>query len=91
MATMLLARYEVADRARFLEEFDAFEAERARAGGVTRSLLVSVGEGVAFVALVEFATRAEAEGFAGGPQRRAALDRATVTGHTDELLEVMRP
>ena len=47
MATMLLSHYEVADRARFLEEFDAFEPGRARAGGITRGLLESAGEGPA--------------------------------------------
>ena len=91
MATMLLAYYEVADRARFLEEFDAFEPGRARAGGITRGLLESAGEGPAFVALIEFPSRPDAEAFVRGAERREALERASVIDRTDELLEVVRP
>ena len=91
MATMLLAYYEVADRERFLEEFDAFEPGRARAGGITRGLLESAGEVPAFVALIEFPSRADAEAFARGGERREALERASVIDRTDELLEVVRP
>jgi hypothetical protein len=91
MPTMLLASYEVADRARFLEEFDAFASARARAGGITRGLLESVGERPSFVALIEFASRAGAEAFARGAERREALERASVIDRADELLEVVRP
>ena len=91
MATMLLASYEVADRGRFLTEFDAFEPGRARAGGVTRGLLETAGAGPRFVALIEFTSRADAEAFARGAARREALERASVIDHTDEFLDVVRP
>ena len=42
MAVMLLARYEVADRDRFLEAFDGFEPARRRAGATAAGLVRSL-------------------------------------------------
>ncbi|HMN98309.1 MAG TPA: DUF1330 domain-containing protein [Miltoncostaeaceae bacterium] len=89
MPAVLLARYTVADRERFIEVFDAFEDGRARAGAVARTLLA--GDGGDLVALIEFPTAEAARAFAGSPERADALARATVTGRADEILDVARP
>lgn len=91
MSAVLLARYEVSDRARFIEVFDAFEAEREAAGAVARALLASADEPGALVAMIEFPTREAARTFARSSARAAALERASVTDRTDEILDVERP
>ena len=91
MTAVLLARYRVEDRARFLEEFDAFEEERVRAGAVARALLVSDDDPGVVVALIEFPTREAAGAFARGDARREALARASVVDRAEEILEVARP
>lgn len=84
MEALLIARDEMADRERFLDVVDAFGEARARAGGRTAG-------GGALTALIAFPTRAAAEAFDRDADRRAALERATVTGHADEVLDVLRP
>jgi uncharacterized protein (DUF1330 family) len=91
MPAVLLASYEVSDRERFIEVFDAFEDERGRAGATARALLASGDDPGTFVALIEFPTREAARAFAGSPARAAALERASVIGRTDEILDVERP
>ncbi len=89
MPAVLLARYTVADRERFMEVFDAFEGGRVRAGAVARSLLV--GDDGGLVALIEFPTAEAARAFADSPERADVLARATVTARTDEILDIARP
>jgi hypothetical protein len=91
MAAVLLAHYEVTDRDRFIEEFDAFEEERVRAGAVARSLLLPDDDPGRLVALIEFPTREAARAFARSAARREALARASVTDRTEEILDVARP
>lgn len=89
MPAVLIARYQVADRERFVEVFDAFEGGRARAGAVARALLA--GDDGSLVALIEFPTADAARAFAGSPERADALARGTVTARTDDILDVERP
>jgi hypothetical protein len=91
MAVMLHAHYEVADLDRFLEAFDGFEEARRKAGATTVGLVRSSEEPRALVALIEFASREAAEGFAMSPQRLRTLEDAGVSTRTDELFEVVRP
>ena len=91
MAVMLLARYEVTDRDRFLEAFDGFEPARRRAGATAAGLVRSLDHSRTLVALIEFASREAAEAFAMSTERARTLKDAGVITTTDEFLEVMRP
>ena len=91
MPAILLAHYEVTDRERFIEVFDGFAPARAQAGATARGLRTAADDPGAFVAVLEFPSRAEAEAFASSPERRAALERATVTDLADEITDVVRP
>ena len=91
MAVMLLARYEVTDRDRFLEAFDGFEPARRRAGATAAGLVRSLDHSGTLVALIEFASREAAEEFAMSAERARTLKEAGVITTTDEFLEVMRP
>ena len=91
MSVVLLAHYEAQDPERLIAAFDGYEAERRRAGAVTRGLARALGAPGTLVAVIEFGSRAEAEAFAGSPGRAATLREAGVTGVTDELLETVRP
>jgi hypothetical protein len=90
MSVVLLAHYEAQDPERLIAAFDGYEAERRRAGAVTRGLARSLADPGTLVAVIEFASRAEAEAFAVSPERAATLREAGVTGVTDELLETVR-
>jgi hypothetical protein len=83
--------YEVADPDRFLEAFDGFEGARKRAGATTAGLVRSSEDPRTLVALIEFASREAAEGFAASPERIRTLEDAGVSTRTDELFEVVRP
>ena len=91
MSVVLLAHYEVPDSERFLAAFDDFEAQRRGSGALTHGLVRSLDDPRTMVAVIAFGSRAEAEAFAAGPQRAAALRDAGVTRITDEFLEAIRP
>ena len=91
MSVVLLAHYEARDPERLIAAFDGYEAERRRAGAVTGGLVRSLADPGTLVAVIEFASRAEAEAFAGSPGRAETLREAGVTRVADELLETVRP
>jgi hypothetical protein len=88
--TVLLARYDVTDLARFLAAFDALEPARRARGSTGHWLLRPSEERGEVIALIRFGSREEAEGFAASPEREAALRDARVTARQDEILEVVR-
>lgn len=91
MSVVLLAQYEVSDPERLIAAFDGYEAQRRRAGAVTRGLVRSLDDPGVLVAVIEFGSREEAEAFAASPDRAATLREAGVTRITDRLLEIVRP
>jgi len=90
MSAILIGRYQVSDRERFLEVFDGFAGGRAQAGALAGGLLAADDPGT-LVAVIEFPTAEAARAFADSPERADALARATVTARTDEILRVERP
>lgn len=88
---VLMARYRVGDVGRFLDVFREFEQTRRDSGATGRRVLGSLDDPTRVVAEIEFASREEAEAFAGGAARAAALDEAGVLERADEILEEMAP
>ncbi len=84
---VLVARYRVRDLDRFLTVFEGFEAGRRAGGSTGHRLLGSPAEPTSVVALIDFASRQEAEAFAAGAERLAALEEAGVVAREDEFLE----
>jgi hypothetical protein len=85
--SVLMARYRVRELDRFRAVFDGFEATRAERGSTGHRLLVSPEEPTRVVVLIDFPSRAAAEGFASSAERLTALEEAGVVERDDEILE----
>ena len=85
--TVLMARYRVRDLDRFRTVFEGFEARPREGGSTGHRLLGSPEDPTSVVALIDFPSRQEAEGFAASAERLAALEEAGVVAREDEILE----